>query len=394
MAEHRRLRGGAFAVVGDVLGQMPVEIPLGKRRVVPRQRGQHLIRVARRRLVGLPERFRAFSGGGVRLAHPHRADVLLRVRRRRVHPDAQPVLHEIPVLVIAPQLAPGLAVGHHGAPAGPAHLGVEVPRLLRREPLALQPARGDQQMRVPVRPLGLDSRPHAAGARRAARRGPWRRSAARRTTAPARCGPRRSVPHSPAAPARSRGRPARPCASPPPPPHSTAPRCRRTARSAPVGQQHLMVLGRVAVPEVEQLAGAVGRDGGALVVRGRAHGAAAGAAGDVARAGELDGHAGTLIDCWAASQLALPCNAYCVCTLPLHFVPLVQNPLRGVIARETYRSRNRALCGLARARRYTYRRRHANNANCQSTHDGISAIAHRHAMSPRRMTARGHHPPI
>ena len=100
-------------------------------------------------------RFGAFAGRGVRLAHPHRADVLLRVRRRRVHPDAQPVLHEIPVLVIAPQLAPGLAVGDHGAPAGPTHLRVEVPRLLRGKRLALDPPRGDQQMRVPVRPLGL-----------------------------------------------------------------------------------------------------------------------------------------------------------------------------------------------------------------------------------------------
>jgi hypothetical protein len=32
----------------------------------------------------------------------------------------------------------------------------------------------------------------------------------------------------------------------------------------------------------------------------------------------------------AAAQVALPCNAYCVCTPPLHSVPPVQNPLRGV----------------------------------------------------------------
>jgi hypothetical protein len=44
----------------------------------------------------------------------------------------------------------------------------------------------------------------------------------------------------------------------------------------------------------------------------------------------------------AASQLALPCNAYCVCTPSLHFVPLVQNPLRGS-SLCNYRRRNLAL---------------------------------------------------
>jgi hypothetical protein len=34
----------------------------------------------------------------------------------------------------------------------------------------------------------------------------------------------------------------------------------------------------------------------------------------------------------AASQVALPCNAYCVCTLVARYAPLVQNPLRGFIA--------------------------------------------------------------
>jgi hypothetical protein len=65
------------------------------------------------------------------------------------------VFHKIPVLVIAPQFARDLAIGHHGAPAGAAHLGVEVARLLRGELRALDAPRGDQQMRVPVRPLGV-----------------------------------------------------------------------------------------------------------------------------------------------------------------------------------------------------------------------------------------------
>ena len=97
-----------------------------------------------------------------------------------------------------------------------------------------------------------------------------------------------------------------------------------------VGQQHLVVLGRVAVPEVEHLAGALRRDGGALVVRRRAHGAAAGAAGDVARAGKLDGHARHLdrsLGCFASSH----CRAMHIASARFrsHSVPLVQNPLRG-----------------------------------------------------------------
>ena len=62
-----------------------------------------------------------------------------------------------------------------------------------------------------------------------------------------------------------------------------------------LGQQHLVVLGRVAVPEVEQLARALGGDRLAAIIGGGPHGAAAGAAGDVAGSGELDGHGGSLI---------------------------------------------------------------------------------------------------
>ena len=53
-----------------------------------------------------------------------------------------------------------------------------------------------------------------------------------------------------------------------------------------------MMVGRVAVLEVVELARALGGDRLARVVGGRAHGAAAAAAGDVARAGKLDGHRG------------------------------------------------------------------------------------------------------
>ena len=134
---------------------MSVEIPLGECRVVPRQRRQHLRGIARCRGVGLTNGLGAFDDRRAGLAHPHRTNVLLCVRCRRVHPDAQAVLHEIPVLVITPQLAPDLAVRHHRAPAGVPHLGVEVVCFLRGELRALDAPRGDQQMRVPVRPLGV-----------------------------------------------------------------------------------------------------------------------------------------------------------------------------------------------------------------------------------------------
>jgi hypothetical protein len=155
MAEYCRLRGRAFSIVGDVLAEMPVEIPLGECRVVPRQRRQHLLWIARCRGVGLTNGLGTFDDLRTRPAHPHWPDVLLCVRRRRVHPDAQTVLHEIPVLMITPQLAPDLAVRHHGTPAGVPHLRVEVARFLGGELRTLDAPCGDQQMRVPVRPLGV-----------------------------------------------------------------------------------------------------------------------------------------------------------------------------------------------------------------------------------------------
>ena len=57
-------------------------------------------------------------------------------------------------------------------------------------------------------------------------------------------------------------------------------------------QQHLVVLGRVAMAEVKHLAGALGLDRLAGVVGGRAHRVAAGSARDVTGAGKLDRHAG------------------------------------------------------------------------------------------------------
>ena len=77
-----------------------------------------------------------------------------------------------------------------------------------------------------------------------------------------------------------------------------------------LGQQHLMMVGRVAVLEVVELARALGGDRVARVVGGGAHGTAAAAAGDVARAGKLDGHrgwGGILAGVRCASRIAVRC---------------------------------------------------------------------------------------
>ncbi len=92
-----------------------------------------------------------------------------------------------------------------------------------------------------------------------------------------------------------------------------------------IGQQHGVVLGRIAVAEIEHLARAFGGDLLPAVVGGGPHRAAAGAAGDVAGTGECDGHAGTLACLPALRKPRCACNAYCVCTLSLAFGLLVQN---------------------------------------------------------------------
>ena len=79
----------------DVLRQRPVQLALGERRVVPRQRRQNLRRIARRRLVGLAQHLRPLHRLRARPPHPHRADMRAGMRRRRIHPDVQAVLPEI-----------------------------------------------------------------------------------------------------------------------------------------------------------------------------------------------------------------------------------------------------------------------------------------------------------
>ena len=122
----------ALGFVGEVFCQKPVEVARRKGRVVPGQRGQDLVGVAGGGFVGLADLLGAFDDLGPRHPHPHRADMRRRVRRGRVDLEVDPVLAEIAVLVVAPQFAPGLAIGDDRAPAGAPHLGIEVPRLLRR----------------------------------------------------------------------------------------------------------------------------------------------------------------------------------------------------------------------------------------------------------------------
>ena len=76
-------------------------------------------------------------------------------------------------------------------------------------------------------------------------------------------------------------------------------------------------------------AGALRGDRLARVVRRRTDGAAARAAGDVARADALNGHTPMMNHHTGASQVAFQRNAYRVWALPARCCSLVQNPLRG-----------------------------------------------------------------
>ena len=354
--QHLRLHRGPLRRCRKVFRQMPVEITLGERGVVARERGQHLRGIARRGLVRLTQQLGPLGNPRFGPAHPHRADVLAGMRRDRVHPAIQPVRLEIPVLMVAPQRAPGLPVRHHGAPARAAYLRVQVTRLLRAELLALEPPRGDQQVRVPVRALRLLGtvmrRVHVElhrqtlgdevlRGKRVGERDPvlnadacvgrqCQHDLARDLRVLAFLGRLRRIPQH---------------------------RAGAKARIGALGQQHVMVLGRVAVPEVVELARALGGDRLACVIGRRAHRAAAAAAGNVARAGELDGHDQLLPWRCSASQIALPCNAYCVCTLPLAHALAGAEPAARFIAVKLSHAESR-FCALARMPRRSYRRPH------------------------------------
>ena len=153
--EHPPLHGLSLDHVADVLGEVALEIALGEGRVIAGERRQHLVgiagrlRVRARDLVGPPVRL------GVGRPHTDRADMRLSDRASHIDADLEPLFGEVAVLQVAPDLAPRLSLAHDGAPADALDLGLEIPRLLRREPLPFHAPRRDQEMRMPVGALAL-----------------------------------------------------------------------------------------------------------------------------------------------------------------------------------------------------------------------------------------------
>ena len=65
--------------------------------------------------------------------------MLLRHRTRCLHPQLEPMQRKVAVLVLPPQLAPALALGHHRTAADPLHRGLQLARLARCQVIALDP---------------------------------------------------------------------------------------------------------------------------------------------------------------------------------------------------------------------------------------------------------------
>jgi hypothetical protein len=155
VAQHVALHCQVLALVLQVPCQEAVEITLAEGGVVAGECRQHLGRIARCCCVLVFDRLRPQHRLRARCAHPDRPHMLLRHRARRIDPQLEPVQREVAVLVLPPQLAPALALGHHRPAADPLHLGLELARLARRQMITLHPPGRDQEMRVPVRPLRL-----------------------------------------------------------------------------------------------------------------------------------------------------------------------------------------------------------------------------------------------
>ena len=83
-ANRRDLPGPFPFLLPKLLGQEPVKVALGESGVVPRQRRQHLFRIARGLLVGLADGLGAFDDLRPGAPHPNRADVLLAERGRAI----------------------------------------------------------------------------------------------------------------------------------------------------------------------------------------------------------------------------------------------------------------------------------------------------------------------
>jgi len=113
--QHRRPDSDSFRrdlppLLAGLFRQEPVQVARGECRVVPRQRRQHLIRIGSRRLIGPADGLGPLDDLRPGDPHPHRSDMLLRVRGPRVDPRLQPVLAKILVLMLAPEFAPHRAV--------------------------------------------------------------------------------------------------------------------------------------------------------------------------------------------------------------------------------------------------------------------------------------------
>ena len=77
-------------------------------------------------------------------------------RASHIHSDVEPLFSKVTVLQSAPDGRPCLPFAHDGAPADALDLGLEIPGLLRREPLPFHaPNSCDQEMRMPVGALAL-----------------------------------------------------------------------------------------------------------------------------------------------------------------------------------------------------------------------------------------------
>ena len=311
--EHPPLHGLPLDQIADVLGEVALEIALGEGRVVPGERREHLVgiagrlRVRPRDLVGPPVRL------GVGRPHTDRADMRLRDGASHIDADVEALFGEVAVLQVAPDLAPRLALAHDGAPADALDLGLEIPGFLRREPLPFHAPRRDQEMRVPVGALALRiarmRRVHVELNRETLRDEVFDGKAPRELDPILRreLGVRRQRQHDLAgklrvlAPLRRLGR---------------IPQDRRVRelRAGALGQQHLVMLRRVAVLEIVERPRPLGMDRLPGVVGGRPHRAAARRSRNVAGASERDGHRGQARLICPASASRIRQNAYCVCT--------------------------------------------------------------------------------
>ena len=156
MPQDRRLDAVTLFERLDVLGEIPVQIPLAERRVVAGQRRQHLQRVPRRGMVGSVRIRRPLVELTVAPPHAHRAEMLGRMRDRRIDAHLIPVRPKERVLMLTPRLPKTMRPHDEGLAAIAPDLGVEVARLVRCQPVALEAPGGDQHVGVPVRGLGFE----------------------------------------------------------------------------------------------------------------------------------------------------------------------------------------------------------------------------------------------